>query len=114
MIGYCTVPGLRVKAGQLDQRVTLERLTETEDKYGDSTSEWVPLATVWAAVEPLVGREYMAALQLQSDVTTRIRMRYRPGVLPTDRVLHEGHTYGIESVIDVRSQRRELVLMCRG
>ena len=103
-----------MKAGQLNQRVTIERLTETVDKYGDSTSEWVTLATVWAAVEPLVGREYMAALQVQASVTTRIRMRYRPGVTPADRVTHEGHTYGIESVIDVRSQRRELVLMCRG
>ena len=41
-------------------------------------------------------------------------MRYRPGVTPADRVTHEGHTYGIESVIDVRSARRELVLMCQG
>lgn len=103
-----------MKAGHLDQRVTIERLVETVDKYGDSTSEWVTLATVWAAVEPLVGREFIAALQVQASVTTRIRMRYRPGVTPADRVTHEGHTYGIESVIDVRSQRRELVLMCRG
>ena len=56
----------------------------------------------------------MAALQVQASVSTRVRLRFRPGVLPTDRVTHEGTTYGIESVIDVRSQRRELVLMCRG
>ena len=103
-----------MKAGQLDQRVTIERLTETVEKYGDSTSEWVTLATVWAAVEPLVGREYMAALQVQASVTTRIRMRYRPGVTPADRVTHEGRAYSVESVVDVRSARRELVLMCQG
>lgn len=103
-----------MKAGNLDQRVTLERLVEGEDKYGDPYSAWTALATVWAAVEPLVGREYMAALQVQASVTTRIRMRYRPSVLPTDRVLHEGRAYSIESVIDVRSARRELQLMCRG
>ena len=100
--------------GHLDQRVTIERLVETVDRYGDSTNEWTAQATVWAAVEPLVGREFMAALQVQSDVSTRVRMRYRPGVLPTDRVLHEGRVYAIESVIDVRSARRELVLMVRG
>ena len=103
-----------MKAGQLNQRVTIERLTETEDKYGDSTSEWVTAATVWAAVEPLVGREFMAAMQAQASVSTRIRMRYRPGVTPADRVTHEGRVYGIESVIDVRAGHRELVLMCRG
>ena len=103
-----------MKAGHLDQRVTIERLVETVDKYGDSTSEWVTLATVWAAVEPLVGREFMAALQVQASVSTRIRMRYRPGVLATDRVIHEGRAYSVTSVIDVRSGGRELQLFCRG
>lgn len=100
--------------GHLDQRVTIERLVETVDRYGDSTNEWTAQATVWAAVEPLVGREYMAALQVQSDVSTRVRMRYRPGVTAADRLVHEGRVYAIESVIDVRSARRELVLMVRG
>ena len=100
--------------GHLDQRVTIERLVETVDRYGDSTNEWTAQATVWAAVEPLVGREFMAALQVQSDVSTRVRMRYRPGVTAADRLVHEGRVYAIESVVDVRSARRELVLMCRG
>ena len=103
-----------MKAGQLDQRVTIERLVEGEDKYGDPYSRWEPLATVWAAVEPLVGREFMASLQAQSEVSTRIRLRYRPGITAADRVKHEGRVYGIESVIDVRAGHRELVLMCRG
>lgn len=30
-----------------------------------------------------------------------------------DRVIHEGTIYQIESVIDVRSANRELVLMCK-
>ena len=41
-------------------------------------------------------------------------MRYMPGVTAQDRVIHNGTTYGIESLIDVRSDHRELVLMCRG
>lgn len=101
--------------GQLDQRVTLERRGEGQDAYGQPLpDDWAPLATVWAAVEPLVGREYMAAMAVQSDVSTRVRMRYRPGVTAGDRLVHEGRVYGIESVIDVRSARRELVLMVRG
>ena len=31
-----------------------------------------------------------------------------------ERLVHEGRVYAIESVVDVRSGRRELVLMCRG
>lgn len=103
-----------MNAGKLDQRVTVERFTSTVDDWGTPIESWAPLFTCWASVEPLVGREYIAAQALQSEVTARIRMRYRPGLTSQDRVIHEGTTYGIESVIDVRSQHRELVLMCRG
>ena len=101
--------------GQLDQRVTIERKSGGRDEWGQPLPDtWTPLVTVWAAVEPLIGREYMAAAAMQSDVSTRIRMRYRPGITPADRVMHEGRAYGIESVIDIRSSKRELVLMCMG
>ena len=49
----------------------------------------------------------------QSEVTTRITMRYRPGVTPDLKVTHEGKQYEIESVIDTNSQGVELVLMCK-
>lgn len=100
--------------GQLNQRVTVERVTLTQDDYGAPVEAWATLATVWAAVEPLSGREYMLSLSAQSEVTTRIRMRYRPGITSADRVIHEGTVYGITSVIDYKSANRELVLMCRG
>ena len=102
-----------MQAGRLDQRVTIERQSTTPGPLGQPVNVWAPLMTVWAAVDPLVGREYIAAGAMQSQVTTRVRMRYRPGIKATDRVIHDGKTYGIVSVIDVRSQGRELVLMCK-
>ena len=102
-----------MKAGQLDQRVTVERYTSTEDELGQPIEAWAPLFTCWAAVEPLTGREYLAASAAVSEVTARIRMRFRPWMTNTDRVIHNGTTYGIESLVDVRSENRELVLMCK-
>ena len=103
-----------MKAGKLDQRVTLERQSRVLGPLGQPVNAWAPLMTVWAAVEPLVGREYLAAQAAQSEVTARVTMRYRRGITAQDRVIHEGTIYNIVSVIDVRSQGRELVLMCRG
>lgn len=102
-----------MNAGKLDQRVTVERFTTTTDSWGQPIETWAPLFTCWAAVEPLVGREFIAAQAAQSEVTARIRMRYRPGLTAQDRVIHDGKTYNIVSVIDVRSENRELVLMCK-
>ena len=102
-----------MKAGQLDQRVTVERFSRTEDELGQPIETWAPLFTCWAAVEPLTGREYIAAQAAVSEVTAKIRMRFRPWMTAEDRVIHDGTIYGIESVIDVRSANRELHLMCR-
>ena len=103
-----------MNAGQLDQKVSIERLQQGQDELGQPFTAWVPVFTVWAAVEPLAGREYMAAAAAQSEVSTRIRLRYRPGMTSADRVNHGGKLYGITSVIDYKSAHRELVLMCRG
>lgn len=103
-----------MRAGDLDQRVTVERFTSTQDELGQPIESWAPLFTCWAAVEPLTGREFIAAQAAQSEVTARIRMRFRPWMTAEDRVIHDGKTYNIVSVVDPRSQGRELVLMCRG
>ena len=102
-----------MKAGQLDQRVTVERFTSTPDELGQPVEAWAHLFDCWAAVEPLTGREYLAAQAAVSEVTARIRMRFRPWMTAQDRVIHNGTTYGIESLVDVRSDHRELVLMCK-
>ena len=102
-----------MKAGALDQRIVIERLQGGVDELGQPIEAWAPLFTCWAAVEPLVGREYIAAQAAVSEVTAKIRMRFRPWMTAEDRVIHEGTVYNIVSLIDVRSENRELVLMCR-
>ena len=103
-----------MKAGQLDQRVTIQRRTMVQNpNTGAMVETWAPLFTTWAAVTPLVGREFIAAQAAVSEVTARIRMRFRPWMTAEDRVIHDGTIYGIESLIDVRSGNRELVLMCK-
>ena len=102
-----------MRAGALDQRIVIERLVEGYDELGQPINDWLPIVTTWAEVSPLVGREFLAAAALVAEVTARIRMRYRPGITAADRIVHEGTTYGITSVADVHSSRRELVLMCK-
>ena len=103
-----------MKAGDLDQRVTVERQQGGFDELGQPLPDtWAPLFSCWAAVEPLQGREYLAAQAAVSEVTAKIRMRFRPWMTAEDRVIHDGTIYNIVSLIDVRSENRALVLMCK-
>ena len=71
-----------MKAGKLRHRVTLQedQAAGTQDSYGQEVEDWQDVATVWAAVEPLQGREFLGGKQLVAEVTTRIRIRYFSGL----------------------------------
>lgn len=102
-----------MRAGTLRQRVTIQDKSVVRDTYGGETISWTDVAEVWAAVEPLQGREYLEARQTMAEVTTRIRVRYRSGITPEMRVEYDSRNYEILAVIHVREQQRELHLMCR-
>lgn len=101
-----------MRAGLLRERVTLKNKTVTQNTYGEEVITWVTLATVWGAVEPLSGREYLEGQSLDVEVTTRIRIRYRTGVVPESLVVHDTHNYNVRSVMNSLERKRELVLMC--
>lgn len=103
-----------MRAGQLRQRIAIEEKTAVQDANGEETITWVNWATVYAAVEPLRGDEYLAARTQAASVDTRIRVRYRDGVTTdTMRVAHGADVYDIEAVLHLQERNRELQLMCR-
>ena len=103
-----------MRAGLLRHRVTIqEKGTVERNSYGEEVITWAEVDTVWGSVEPLLGKEFLAAKREGAEVTTRIRIRYRSGITPTMRVVWGSHTYDIESVVEVEGRGRELQLMCR-
>lgn len=102
-----------MRAGKLRHRVTIQRAVEVQNDFGEVVTTWVTVGQAWASVEPLRGREYFQAEGTQAETSTRIRMRYRNGIMPKMRVVHGSTVYDIESVMDVETRGRELELMCR-
>lgn len=102
-----------MQAGNLRNRIVVQDKSVTQNAYGEEVITWTAVASVWAAIEPLMGREFMAAQQVQAEVTTRIRLRYISGLAPEMRVLFGGRVFEILSVQHVYERRRELILMCK-
>lgn len=102
-----------MRAGKLRHSITIQRQHTATDAMGSASEDWVDVASgVAASIEPLSGRELYAAQQHHSEVTVRIRMRYRDGVLPSMRVLHRGVAYPILYPINPGMKNAELQLMC--
>lgn len=102
-----------MKAGDLRRRVEIGRLVTQDDGYGGTMTVWQTFATVWAEIQDLTGREYWAAQQVQSLVTTRVRIRYLAGLTPAMQIKADGKTYAITSIQDPDGKHRELILMAK-
>ena len=102
-----------MKAGPLRQRVTIQEKSALQNNYGEEVITWTDLATVWAEVEPLSGREFLEVKQITAEVSTRIRIRYRSGITPEMRIEFGSIVYDIHSIIHIEEREREIHLMCQ-
>lgn len=100
-----------MKAEKYRHRVHLQSKSATRNSYGEETLSWVTEASVWCSIEPLTGREYFQAQQVQSQVTHKIMLRYYKGLRPDWRILFGTRTFNIVSVINVEERNIEMVLM---
>jgi SPP1 family predicted phage head-tail adaptor len=100
---------MTVRAGLLDRRVRLERRFEEIDDSGQSIVRWLPLATVWARVELLGGREGFGQQQWVATGDVRFTIRWRDDVTPLHRVVHDGCAFDVVSVAE--DGRREALLV---
>ena len=101
-----------LKAGRLRHRVTLQSAADTADGGGGFTTVWSDVATVWASIEPLKGRERLFAQQLESPVSHRVTLRHRSGVTTAMRVKFGSRILNIRSVINAEERDRALELLC--
>lgn len=96
---------------KMDKRVQLQRRDAGQDEYGqEAGAGWIDVIEVWAAVEDLTGRQYVAAQAAQNSVQTKITIRHREGVVPAMRAVWNGTSYDIEAVLGTNG--RTLELMC--
>ncbi|ALC92064.1 hypothetical protein AM500_21395 [Bacillus sp. FJAT-18017] len=103
--------------GQLNKRVTFLKLSDKRNGYGEvvkGADNWKKVATVWANVKPLRGRELYSALQTHSEATTKVTIRYRKDIDATMKI-----QYGTKELqlvtppINIDEKNRFLELVCK-
>jgi SPP1 family predicted phage head-tail adaptor len=104
-----------MQAGKLRHRLVIESNSPTKNSLNETVDSWSTFATVWSAIEPLAGNERFLT-QLSGDyseLTTRIRIRYRDGINNGMRATHRGNIYDIEAVINRYIEDKEIWLLCK-
>ena len=104
-----------MRGGRLRNKVVLQQPNPTTDSYGQPVYGWATVATIWAAVEPLNGREFFTAQQINAEMKVRIRIRYGSewaSITAAWRVTFNNKTYDIVEIIQPKEINQEIILMC--
>jgi SPP1 family predicted phage head-tail adaptor len=99
--------------GRLNKRVNIIYYENSRNEYGEPTKERKVLRTVWAAISPLLGRNYFAAQQVQTEATTKINTRYFSDIKRNMFIEYGDITYEIIDIQDVNMRHEELVIYCK-
>lgn len=106
-----------VDAGKLRHRITFQRFDGQRDAYGDplkgEDAHWSDVASMWAAVNPVSGREFLAVEQSQSELTHKVSCRYRGGLDTAMRIISRERVFQIISIIDWEERHESLLIMCK-
>jgi SPP1 family predicted phage head-tail adaptor len=92
--------------------VTIQTPGVGQDDIGEPVAAWGAFVTVRANVRDLTGRELMAAQAVQSQVTTKITIRFRDDIVPAMRVTRGAEVYTIQNVMNPSGRRNWTELLC--
>ncbi|QOY61865.1 phage head closure protein [Lysobacter sp. H21R4] len=98
-------------AQQLNHKITFERLETVIDPVtGYRTEDWVEVASAFARVDPMLGRERLASQQITAQEVTKFTTRYLSSVTPADRLIYNGEEWNMQSIVNVGGRNRETLI----
>jgi SPP1 family predicted phage head-tail adaptor len=100
-------------AGSYRHPITFQKQTTEKNEFGEKVSTWVDFAQSRAGIYPVSGKDYFAAEQIHSDVTTKVHVRYMPGITADMRVKFGERIFKIVAVLNFQENNKELQLMCK-
>lgn len=103
-----------LNTGKLRHRVVIQKPVETQDTTtGAMNTVWEDVATVWASIDPVSAKEFVAAQVEQSKITGRITIRYRNDFDTSCRLYHRAKNkyYNIEGMLSDRDSGLEYLTL---
>ena len=85
--------------GKFRHRISFQKPKIIRDELGQEEiveGEWETVASAWAMIKTLQGREYYAAASAQSERTSRFVIPYQRGIDSTMRIVYDNRIFDIE------------------
>ncbi len=105
-----------MRIGRLKHRLIIEQPVRLRNETGEFEDTWQLYATVWAAIEPIRGKEALSGNQILGDLDTRIVIRWSTqadGIKATFRGRHQNVTYNFSTPAHHNVERREIEILAK-
>lgn len=101
-----------IRAGDLNRRITIKQ--PVYNASGDEQIDWAVWGVLWAAKDPIQGRELYTAMRETNEQFTTFVIRYRQN-LPTTlmKVFHNTQEYDIRAVMNMDGGNETVDLITR-
>lgn len=96
----------------LNKRISIKSNDSIPDGAGGFVEGQKLIANVWGDIKGLSGREQWQAYQKDSEVSNKIRIRYRKDIDRTSIIEYKGRTFEIQYIINLNEENKFLDLFC--
>ena len=105
-----------ISAGMLTRRIKIQRPSTIKDSVGAPCRSWLDVATVWADIQPLSGKEAVIANRVSAELSHQIIVRYQslfdnPQQVAQMRVLYKARIFNIHSALNEDEKRTQIILL---
>ena len=108
-----------MRISKLKHRINVQSRNTTLDAYGQQINSWTSIATVWAEIKPLSGKEKtrMNDMLVESQLTHQVTVRFSTLFLPAIeadgwRILFGSRVLNIVASMNIDEDDKFLVFDC--
>ena len=98
-------------SGLLRNKIDIERETTAVDNTGGYSSGWSVVLSVYAAIQPVNGFEKLHSMQLKTNVSHKMYLRYTNNITTKDRIIYDNREFQIRAVINVEERSKWLEII---
>jgi SPP1 family predicted phage head-tail adaptor len=105
-------------AGKRDRRITIQKPGTDLDSYGQVVADgWTDVATVWANIRPVSGREKLRAGAVESTLSHTVSVLYQSKLMPpliadAWRIKFGPRLFNIVSAYSPNESREDIIFSC--
>lgn len=102
-----------MRACKLSKRITIYKLVNSKNEFGELDDIWDIVKEVWAEVRPVTGKSFFSAQQINSEITHQIIIRYMQGIKPSMKIIYKDREFEILYCMNFNEANESIQLMCK-